>query len=138
MAHFNKHKKRLDQAENQPLYFGAVTVLGILIGLGGIWALWHVSTIGYLESIVSSLSYENCQRDARHILAIVQEPIIAISRSYGALMSGQFDYTSLHSGQNIDAIDQFLVQTGQSRYITEIGRAVQQECRDRSRMPSSA
>ncbi len=38
--------------------------------------------------------------------------------------------------QELDAVIHLLMEA--KHWITEIGRAVQQECRDRSRMPSSA
>eukprot|EP00456_Euglypha_rotunda_P066965 TRINITY_DN5780_c0_g2_i1.p1 TRINITY_DN5780_c0_g2~~TRINITY_DN5780_c0_g2_i1.p1 ORF type:complete len:190 (-),score=16.21 TRINITY_DN5780_c0_g2_i1:10-579(-) len=40
--------------------------------------------------------------------------------------------------QNLHSVTQLLLEKGANANHSEIGRAVQQECRDRSRMPSSA
>src|SRR5258708_40044421 len=68
-------------------------------------------------------------------------PILTTSTTSIDIMGLQAAYANLHTDQERDYFMQryhdvitFLV----SMQISKIGRAVQQECRDRSRMPSSA
>eukprot|EP00456_Euglypha_rotunda_P079205 TRINITY_DN76005_c0_g1_i1.p2 TRINITY_DN76005_c0_g1~~TRINITY_DN76005_c0_g1_i1.p2 ORF type:complete len:126 (+),score=30.20 TRINITY_DN76005_c0_g1_i1:42-380(+) len=58
----------------------------------------------------------------------------------GAISGGALGFAVAYAARltPITVISALILIVGISRSISEIGRAVQQECRDRSRMPSSA